>query len=59
LALLVCLPLAALVWLGGRLAQGERARLRRDLQDLLTRQLGDPIRSWIASFKASSGNSCA
>jgi signal transduction histidine kinase len=41
LALLVCVPLAALVWLGGRLAQGERARVRRDLQDLLVKQLGD------------------
>jgi signal transduction histidine kinase len=41
LALLVCVPLASLVWLGGRLARDERARLRRDLQDLLARQLGD------------------
>ena len=41
LALLVCVPLAALVWLGGRLARDERARLRRDLQDLLAKQLGD------------------
>ena len=41
LALLVCVPLAALVWLGGRLARDERARLRRDLQVLLAKQLGD------------------
>jgi signal transduction histidine kinase len=41
LALLVCVPLAALVWLGGRLAQDERARVRRDLQALLAEQLGD------------------
>ena len=41
LALLVCVPLAALVWLGGRLVRDERARLRRDLQDLLAKQLGD------------------
>jgi signal transduction histidine kinase len=41
LTLLVCVPLAALVWLGGRLARDERARLRRDLQDLLAEQLGD------------------
>ncbi|MCI0357166.1 MAG: hypothetical protein L0211_01610, partial [Planctomycetaceae bacterium] len=41
LALLVCVPLAALVWLGGRLARDERARLRRDLQELLVKQLGD------------------
>ena len=41
LALLVCVPLAALVWLGGRLARDERARLRSDLQDLLAEQLGD------------------
>jgi signal transduction histidine kinase len=41
LALLVCVPLTALVWLGGRLAQGERARVRRDLQQLLAKQLED------------------
>lgn len=29
------------MWLGGRLARDERARLRRDLQDLLAEQLGD------------------
>jgi signal transduction histidine kinase len=41
LALLVCVPLAALIWLGGRLAQDERARLRQDLQDVLAVQLVD------------------
>jgi signal transduction histidine kinase len=41
LALLVCVPAASLVWLGGRLAGEERARLRRDLQNLLAEQLGD------------------
>jgi signal transduction histidine kinase len=41
LALLVCVPLASLVWLGGRLARDERTRLRRDLQDVLAEQLGD------------------
>lgn len=41
LALLVCVPLAALLWLGGRLARDERARLRRDLQGVLAKQLGD------------------
>lgn len=39
--LLVCVPLAALVWLGSRIARDERARLRRDLQDVLAEQLGD------------------
>jgi signal transduction histidine kinase len=41
LALLVCVPLAALVWLGERLARDERARLRRDLQSVLAKQLDD------------------
>jgi signal transduction histidine kinase len=41
LALLVCVPLAALAWLGGRLARDERAKLRRDLQGVLAKQLGD------------------
>ena len=41
LALLVCVPLAALMWLGGRLARDERARLRRDLEELLVKQLSD------------------
>lgn len=41
LALLVCVPLAAVMWLGGGLVRDERARLRRDLQDVLARQLGD------------------
>lgn len=41
LALLVCVPLAALMWLGGGLVRDERARLRRDLHDVLARQLGD------------------
>lgn len=45
LALLVCVPLVALVWLGGRLARNERARLRSDLQDLLARQLSDANQS--------------
>jgi signal transduction histidine kinase len=38
---LVCVPLAVLVWLGGRLARDEKARLRGDLQELLAKQLGD------------------
>jgi signal transduction histidine kinase len=41
LALLVCVPLAALVWLGERLARDERAHLRRDLQSVLAEQLAD------------------
>jgi hypothetical protein len=60
LALLVCLPLAALVWLGGRLAQGESARMQRDLQDLLVKQLSDANQVVDRFFfKAASGNSCA
>jgi signal transduction histidine kinase len=45
LALLVCVPLASLVWLGGRYARDERTRLRRDLQDLLAEQLGEANRT--------------
>jgi signal transduction histidine kinase len=41
LALLVCVPLAALIWLGGGLVRDERARLRSDLQNVLARQLAD------------------
>ena len=41
LALLVCVPLAVLAWLGWSLARDERARMRRELQDLLGKQAGD------------------
>ena len=50
LALIVLLPLAALVWLGARIARNEQTQVRQQLRDLLAEQLKETDQVVVATF---------